>query len=92
VIVGKNGTYLAPASSPVVATLVIDPPVATTGQCGEATVVDNTDQACRLLAAGDKVLCKQPCRRGATAVALRRPPPLSPPGRRAAARGRDRAA
>jgi hypothetical protein len=57
VIVGKNGTSLAPASSPVVATLVIDPPVATTGQSGEATVVDNTDQACRLLAAGDKVLC-----------------------------------
>jgi hypothetical protein len=38
--------------------LVIDTPVATTGQCGEATFVDNTDQACRLLSAGAKLLCK----------------------------------
>jgi len=42
----------------VTATLVIDTPVATTGQCGEATFVDNTDQACRLLSAGAKLLCK----------------------------------
>src|SRR5262249_19725221 len=36
-IVGKNGSYLPPAGSPVKASLVIDTPVATTGQCGEAT-------------------------------------------------------
>ena len=58
VIVGKNGTYLPPAGSPVVATLVIDPPVATTGQCGEATFTDGTDESCRLLSAGAKLLCK----------------------------------
>jgi hypothetical protein len=58
VIVGKNGSYLPPAGSPVKASLVIDPPVATTGQCGEATFADNTDQACRLLSAGAKLLCK----------------------------------
>jgi hypothetical protein len=49
---------MSPAGSPVTATLVIDTPVATTGQCGEATFVDNTDQACRLLAACAKLLCK----------------------------------
>ena len=40
------------------ATLVIDPPVATTGQCGEATFTDGTDESCRLLSAGAKLLCK----------------------------------
>jgi len=56
--VGKDGSYLAPAGAPVTATLVIDPPVATTGQCGEATFVDGTDESCRILGAGDRLLCK----------------------------------
>src|SRR5262249_7737098 len=58
VIVGKGGTYLPPSGTPVEASLVIDAPVAATGQCGEANFVDGTEESCRLLAGGDKMLCK----------------------------------
>ncbi|MGH7893658.1 MAG: hypothetical protein ACREQL_03270, partial [Candidatus Binatia bacterium] len=58
VIVGRNATYLPPSGSPVQATLVIDPPVATTGQCGEASFADGTEESCQVFAAGAKLVCK----------------------------------
>jgi hypothetical protein len=37
---------------------VLDPPVADTGQCGEVTFVDGSEESCRILGGGAKVLCK----------------------------------
>ncbi len=34
-VVGRHGTYAPPAGLPLKATLVIDSPLASTGQCGE---------------------------------------------------------
>jgi hypothetical protein len=53
-VVGKNGTYLLPTGPTVRATLVIDSPMATTGQCGESTY---TGSQCKFLPGG-RVLCK----------------------------------
>jgi len=58
VLSGRDGAYLSPLGSTVTATLVLDPPVTGTDQCGEATFVNSTEQACRLLGHGSKLLCK----------------------------------
>jgi hypothetical protein len=58
VLSGRDGTYLPPAGSIVTATLILDPPLADAGQCGEATFTDAGTQACRLLGGGSKLLCK----------------------------------
>jgi len=57
VIAGVNGTYLAPSTSTIHATLVLAASGAT-GQCGEAAFVDGSDDSCRILGNGAKVLCK----------------------------------
>jgi hypothetical protein len=50
---GKNGSFAVSTNAlPVKGTLVIDSPIAMTGQCGEAT------PPCRVLAQGKTVLCK----------------------------------
>jgi len=53
VISGRDGAYLAPTGAAVTATLVLDPPLADSGQCGEATY-----PGCRILGGGAKLLCK----------------------------------
>jgi hypothetical protein len=53
---GKLGTYGTPLPPTVTATLVIDTPIATTGQCGEVTYTDGGAQSCKFVA--DRVLCK----------------------------------
>jgi hypothetical protein len=55
---GKLGTYGKPVPPTVKATLVIDSPVAATGQCGESTyTVGATTNTCKFVGA-DRVLCK----------------------------------
>jgi hypothetical protein len=55
VIQGRDGTYPKPTLPGVTATLVIDSPLATTGQCGEATFV--TGQ-CTSTGGGAKLTCR----------------------------------
>jgi hypothetical protein len=58
-IKGKNGNYpIDTAHLPLVGTLVIDVPFATTGQCGEAEFPGPTPPACILLSGGRTVKCK----------------------------------
>jgi len=55
---GKNGTYTVnPANLPLVGTIVIDVPFATTGQCGEAKF-NVAPAACTLVSGGKTVRCK----------------------------------
>jgi hypothetical protein len=56
-VVGKNGTYGLPTEPTVRATLVIDSPNATTGQCGESTYTTGQDQQCKFLPGG-RIVCK----------------------------------
>ena len=54
-VFGQNGSYPLPHLPPegtIVATVVVDSPVATTGQCGEVVLTD-----CRYRNQGDKLLC-----------------------------------
>jgi hypothetical protein len=52
-IMGKNGSFtVAQSQLPVFGTLVIDSPMATTGQCGVAT------PPCHVRAGGKTILCK----------------------------------
>ena len=54
---GKNGLYpLNVANLPLVGTIVIDAPVATTGQCGEATFL--TPSICTVVSSGKTVRCR----------------------------------
>lgn len=53
VVFGQNGTYPVPLSPPVVASIVIDAPTATTGQCGEGTF-----GLCFYRNQGAKLLCR----------------------------------
>ena len=53
---GKLGTYGTPVPPVVKATLVIDSPIATTGQCGESTYTAGDVASCKFV--GDRVLCK----------------------------------
>ncbi|MBM4247554.1 MAG: hypothetical protein FJ148_27835 [Deltaproteobacteria bacterium] len=53
---GKNGTYAVDtANLPLTAVLVIDPPFAETGQCGETAF---GPAGCSIKAAGSTVMCK----------------------------------
>lgn len=55
---GKNGTYpVIPANLPLVGTLVIDTPFATTGQCGEAKF-NVAPLACTVVSRGRTIRCK----------------------------------
>jgi hypothetical protein len=54
---GKLGTYLKPVPPIVKATLVIDSPIAASGQCGESTYTEGTLSSCKFVGA-DRVLCK----------------------------------
>jgi hypothetical protein len=54
VIVGRDGTYLAPQGDAVVASLILDPPVDTAGQCGDA-VFSSGECISR---AGTRLTCK----------------------------------
>ena len=54
---GKLGTYGTPMPPTVKATLVIDSPIATTGQCGESTYTDGDVASCKFVGA-DRVLCR----------------------------------
>jgi hypothetical protein len=50
---GKNGAFtVSPDALPVRGIFVVDTPLATTGQCGEAT------PACRIVAKGKTIVCK----------------------------------
>jgi len=53
VVFGQNGTYPLPLSPPVRASIVIDAPTATTGQCGEGTF-----DLCFFRNQGAKLLCR----------------------------------
>ena len=56
---GKNGNYpINTANLPIVGTLVIDVPNATTGQCGEARFPGPTPPNCISLGGGKTVKCK----------------------------------
>jgi hypothetical protein len=55
VIQGRDGTYPTPTLPGVTATLVIDSPLATTGQCGEATFVIGQ---CTSSGGGAKLTCR----------------------------------
>jgi hypothetical protein len=54
---GKLGTYGRPLPPTVKATLVIDSPLATTGQCGESTYTDGQTSFCKFIGT-DRVNCK----------------------------------
>jgi len=58
VVTGRNGSYLAPTGTTVIADLVLDPPLAVNGQCGEAIYQASTAQTCRVLGGGAELLCK----------------------------------
>ena len=60
VVVGRGMTLaVTPASLPLRATLVIDVPTATTGQCGEATFPGPAPAPyCGLRANGNAALCR----------------------------------
>jgi hypothetical protein len=51
----KKGAFALPVGPDVTATLVVDTPMAITGQCGEATFVD---PACRIFPANGRLVCK----------------------------------
>jgi len=53
---GKDGPYLPPAVLPVTVTMVVDAPVAATGQCGEITFGDSP--GCFYLNQGNKLICR----------------------------------
>jgi len=53
VVFGQNGLYPLPLSPPVTASIVIDAPTATTGQCGEGTF-----DFCFFRNQGAKLLCR----------------------------------
>ena len=57
---GKNGSYAVnTANLPLMATVVIDPPFASTGQCGEAGFgVPPAQPSCLALSGGNTVKCK----------------------------------
>ncbi len=58
---GKNGTYaINPANLPLVGTIVIDVPFASTGQCGEAMfpLAPPAKPSCIALSGGNTVKCK----------------------------------
>ena len=56
-ITGKNGNFVVPADGlPVLVTVVIDPPLATTGQCGEIGFI--APSRCVAVAAKGTVSCK----------------------------------
>jgi hypothetical protein len=54
---GKLGTYGRPVPPTVKATMVIDSPLATTGQCGESTYINDDIAHCKFVGV-DRVLCK----------------------------------
>jgi hypothetical protein len=58
VVTGRNGSYLATTGTTVIADLVLDPPLAVNGQCGEAIYKASTAQTCRILGGGAELLCK----------------------------------
>jgi len=53
VVFGQNGFYALPLSPPVTASIVIDAPTATTGQCGEGSF-----ELCFFRNQGMKLLCR----------------------------------
>ena len=53
IVFGRHGLFPLPEVLPVVATVVIDAPVATTGQCGEGTL-----GACVFRNEGRKLICR----------------------------------
>jgi hypothetical protein len=58
---GRNGDYrVDPADLPLVATLVVDAPVATTGQCGEARFPGPAPElpSCTALQGGNTIDCR----------------------------------
>ncbi|MCW5892536.1 MAG: hypothetical protein KIT14_18640 [bacterium] len=59
-VTGKNGSYpVGPADAPVRGILVIDPPVATTGQCGEAFFNGPAPfPSCTFVGGGSTLKCK----------------------------------
>jgi hypothetical protein len=61
VVFGRGADFRAAIGQPMLAvTLVIDAPVATTGQCGETSfVTSGTDSDCRLLNGGHRLECRQ---------------------------------
>lgn len=59
---GKNGSYpVNTAKLPLVPLIVIDPPFATTGQCGEATfpLAPPAKPSCLATGGGSTVTCKE---------------------------------
>jgi hypothetical protein len=59
-VTGKNGSFpVAPADAPVKATLVIDSPLATTGQCGEVVFPGpSPSPSCTFTPSGSTLRCK----------------------------------
>lgn len=60
-VVGKNGSFpVLPGKLPLTGTLVLDAPVATTGQCGEAKFPGPSSPAasCAFNGSGSQVKCK----------------------------------
>jgi hypothetical protein len=58
---GKNGNYrIDPADLPLTGTLVIDPPVQTTGQCGEARFLQEhpATPSCTAAPNGSAITCR----------------------------------
>jgi hypothetical protein len=58
---GKNGNYpVNPANLPIVPTIVIDPPFASSGQCGEAMfpATPPSKPSCAVVSGGKTVKCK----------------------------------
>jgi hypothetical protein len=58
-IKGRNGSWpVAPNRIPLAATLVLDPPVATTGECGEARFPGPPAPSCAFKPSGNTVRCR----------------------------------
>ena len=56
---GKTGSYaVAPNEIPVKGTIVIDSPMASNGQCGEATFPDAGGPTCAFTTSGGTLKCK----------------------------------
>ena len=58
-VIGKNGSYAVPTGGlPLTATLVVDAPLAQTGQCGEMHYPGAPNPTCTSTGGGKNVKCK----------------------------------